>query len=248
MTVRYLFDGGYYKRGIDNGRDRVPLTPSEAAMVFYDPEVPGDTDNSIGTEFNMAKWASHLCNLAVGDELLIGLAPDAAWYRGLWMASYDAVPGLEVTLDLVSVNDIYDAWLADGDPSGVTGFYTAASGSIDYDFADGLGQATKDACYLAELHGGTESDYRNEDALVMSPFASTRPATLGQSLYFRLTVTAVAGENTETGCCSDCGNVNQPTFVVGALYDRTCFDKQRVRKFCNCPSSGCGCDEGDCDS
>lgn len=239
----FLYDGGMYKRGVDSGRSRVPLTPEEAQLVFYDPEVPADTDNSIGTELNMQKYASELCNLEVGDELFIGVVPDAALYRGVWMMSFDAVPGLTADYDLVSVADVFAQWAGNnGDATGVPGFYADASGTINYDFADGLGNSTKDAQDLAALYQDSPSVYRNEAALQISPYVAPQPALLGQALYMRLTITAVPADQTETGCCSSCDQPNSPTLQVGAIYDRLCVDKQRVRKFCNCPERLC--DEG----
>lgn len=242
----FLFDGGNYKRGIDSGRVRVPLTPQEAELIFADPELPGDTDNSIATELNMKKYASELCQLEVGDELFVGLAPDAAIYRGIWMMSFDALPGLTVDVDLVPVKDVYTQWVNNnGDATGVATTLNTGPSTLSYDFADGLGHSTKDANDLADLYGGAVTDHRNNDALQVSAFATQRPALLGQSVYFRLTVTGVPGNLPEGGCCSSCGEDAYPTFQVGAWYDRLCVDKQRVRKFCNCPESLCGegCDE-----
>lgn len=243
----FLFDGGNYKRGIDSGRVRVPLTPEEAEMVFADPELPGHIDNSIGAEINLQKYAAEVCTLDVGDELFIGLAPDAAWYRGLWMMAFNSVPGFTVNLDLVSVADVYAAWLANnGDATGVASF-VAGGDELAYDFANGLGDATKDAQSKVDLYGGLISDYRNNAALVSSVFAATLPANLGQALYFRLTVTAVPDSDPlGGGCCSSCGDdVAYPLLQVGAVYDQLCADKQRVRTYCNCPEQLCGegCDD-----
>lgn len=245
MSAIFLFDGGNYKRGEDDGRIRVPLTPQEASMVFYDPEVPADTDNSIGSELNMARYAKLFCGLEVGDEIFFGLAPDTAFYRGLWMMSFDPIPGFQVKLDLVSVPDVYAQFKATGDATGVTPFNTAA-GTLEYDFSNGLGEATCDAVDLAGLYGGEWTDYRNQDAWVAKTFASNRIANLGQALYMRLTVVAIGefGTNADgEACCNTCNNPKYPTFQAGALYDRTCTDKQRVRNFCNCPEMLCG---GEC--
>jgi len=237
----FLFDGGNYKRRIDSGRVRVPLTPQEAEIVFYDPEIPADSDNSIGTELNMVKYASQFCNLEVGDELFIGLVPDAVLLRGIWMMSFDSLVGFQADYDLVSVVDVYNQWLANnGDATGVPGFYLDASGTISYDFAEGLGQSTKDANDIVELYGGVPGDYRNNSALVISPYTDPVPLLLSQSLYMRLTVTGLPADGiNEEGCCNSCDNPQLPTFQLGAIYDRLCVDKQRVRKYCNCPQRLC---------
>lgn len=246
MRSLFLFNGGMYKRGVDSGRLRVPLTTEEAELVFADPELPGNyLDNTISTELNMKKYASELCNLAVGDELFVGLIPDASVIRGLWMLSFDALPGFTVTADLVSVKDVWTAYEDnDGDATGVPRAYAAASALLSYDFTNGLGHSTKDAVALAGLYGGVYTDYRNNDALVASRYATPQVTLLGESMYIRLIVTAIPTEPlSDTGCCSACNEDNVPTFQVGAWYDQLCADKQRVRKYCNCPRSLCGgCD------
>jgi len=231
----FLFDGGEYKRGTDDGRSRVPLTTTEAQMIFYDPELPGDTDNSIGAELNMQKYSSEFCDLAVGDEIFVGVVPDAAVYRGLWMMSFDAIAGLQMDLDLVSVSDVYNAHLL-GDATGVAAWDAAA---LSYDFADGVGQATKDTYQQLELHGGVYADYRNNDAVVGVNLAAPKIALLGEALYLRLTVTENDSTVGDSSCCSTCLKDTNPTFQVGAVYDRMCVDKQRVRNFCNCPVEIC---------
>jgi len=246
MRSLFLFNGGMYKRGVDSGRLRVPLTTEEAELVFADPELPGNhLDNTISTELNMKKYASELCNLAVGDELFVGLIPDASVIRGLWMLSFDALPGFTVTADLVSVKDVWAAYEAnDGDATGVPRAYAAVSGLLSYDFTNGLGHSTKDATALAALYGGVYTDYRNNDALVASRYVTPQVTLLGESMYIRLIVTATPSEPlSDTGCCSACNEDNVPTFQVGAWYDQLCADKQRVRKYCNCPRALCGgCD------
>lgn len=241
MAIKFLFDGGAYKSNTDDGRIREPLTDIESQLVMVDPELPGDTDNSVGTTLNMSRYAKYLSDLAVGDELIVGLVPDATLLRGLWFGSFDAVDGFTVTADLVSVRDIYTAVEAQGTdvPSGVVSLPGTAA--LDYDFTDGLGHATQDAYDLAKIYGGTLSDYRNEAALRYANFPDPVFAGLGVSTYLRLTVTALGefGNNTDGGCCSTCGDLAFPTFQVGAIYDVLCFDKQRVRNFCNCGGSPC---------
>jgi hypothetical protein len=186
----------------------------------------------------MTKYAGLMCDLAVDDEIFVGLAPDAALYRGLWMMSFDAVAGFTVDVDLVSVAEEYANFQA-----GLGAVSTPVNPApLAYDFTNGLGDATKDACQKAELWGGVHTDYRNNNALLFEPMAPAVFAGLGQSLYMRLTVTALGefGGDSAEACCNTCGGDNYPTFQVGAIYDRLCADKQRVRNFCNCPEKLCG--------
>lgn len=227
----FLFDGGLYKANEDNGRVRVPLTPEEAQLVFYDPEIPGDTDNSIGSTLDMGVYASQFAGLEVGDEIFVGLVPDAVVLRGIWMNAFDAIEGFKVKADLVSVPDVYEN-LGEAQPT------FEGTASLEYDFKDGLGHATIDAIGEAKFWGGEASDYRNLEALKAKFFDQTL-APLGQSTYLRITVVELGefGENAPDGCCAGCGQKRYPTFQIGAIYDRICVDKQRVRNFCNCNES-----------
>ena len=105
----FLFHGGMYKRGVDDERKRVPMAPHEADLLFYDPHVPYDTDNSIRTELDMGRYAELWCHLEVGDEIYVGLLPDAALYRGIWAMAFNAVPGFKVEFDLVRIRDVWNA-------------------------------------------------------------------------------------------------------------------------------------------
>ena len=243
----FLFNGGFYKRGIDDERLRVPLTPHEIDSVFYDPHVPRDTDNSIKTELNMARYADLFCDLEAGDEIYVGLVPDAAIYRGLWAMSFNAVAGFKVTFDLVRARDVYNAVVNNQSLKGLP----AADGTTDlpYDFANGLGDASCDAMIKAELpYGGDYDSYRNNTALAFAPIDPAKFAPLGEAMYIRMTIDEMGelGVDPDDPCCSHCNKPKYPTFEVGALYDRLCADKQRLQKYCNCDYSLCneGCDGG----
>ena len=247
MATYFLFDGGNYKRGIDDGRVRVPLTPEEASMVFHDPEVPGiHAPTSIGTVFNMNSYASDLCNLAVGDEIMVGLVPDAAVYRYMWASFNEKFPGLEFTVDLVSVLDVWDEYVTPtGNPVPGAGGSLSLDGNANY-----IGQATYDAVQLAKLYGDTWGDYRNTtgNGTVVGPVEANPGdgqviANLGEAYYMRLTVTAVPANYTASdGCCSTCGSDALPTLQVGAIFDSLCVNKQIVKRTCNCSQKLC--DEG----
>ena len=236
----FLFNGGNVKK-VDDGRNRVPLTPQEAEVIFYDTELPGDTDNSIGGRFDFNQMSCYLQDLAVGDEIMIGVAPDAALYRGFWFGAQDKAEGLEVIYDLVSIADVHEAYLA-GNAAGVAA--KNPTGVMSYDFADGLGEGSCDANIDAALYGDAYTDFRNNAALKFEPFAAPLFLGLGQAVYFRITIVALpdAPDENDPNCCNSCDSKNDPMFQFGAIYDRTCFDKQISRKQpCNCDDPVCDC-------
>lgn len=237
MATYFLFHGGEYKRQIDDGRIRVPLTPTESESIFFDPALAGQVDgNSHRTEVHMGAYAEQLSGLAVGDELFIGIFPDAAVYRGLWVGSYSALAGMTADFDLVSIADVCDAYVANnGDASGVAGVTGVTP--ISYDFADGMRNASKDAVQLACLHGNDPSDHRNNDALVYENIVPPVPALLGGALYLRMTITAVPATLGEGGCCGSCGEGQLPYLAAGVIADEICFDKQKITNTCNCPET-----------
>lgn len=235
MSAYFLFDGGNYKVRQDDGRKRVPLNKQEAFAVYYDHELPGDTDNSIGANLASGKYPEIFSNLAVDDELFIGLGPDLANYRGLWMQSFDPVDGFTVELDLVRVLDVCADIEGGGDGTGVDPVDGAVT--LSYDFSNGMGDAIKDACDKAALWGGTWEDYFNKDNYVAESFDDDFQALRGDSVYLRMKVTALGDLETigeDDDCCSSCGGGKYPNFQVGAFYDRSCADKMPVQKFCNC--------------
>lgn len=236
MTAYYLFDGGNYKRDVEDGRNRIPLTLQEAESVFFDPELASFSGTSHRTELHMNTYAENLSALAVDDQLFVGVFPDSAVYRGLWLGSYSVLAGFTVDAELVSVKEICEAYVAnDGDVSAVAAF--PGTPTLAYDFADGMGQATKDAAQEACLWGGEYTDFRNNDALVFENIQDPVPALLGDSLYLRLTVTAVPEELAEDTCCGKCGEGMLPYFAAGVLAEDICFDKQQISTTCNCPET-----------
>lgn len=236
MSAFFLFDGGAYKRDIEDGRIRIPLTLQEAEQIFFDPELASFSGTSHRSELHMNVYAEHLSSLAVDDELFVAVFPDSALYRGLWLGSYSVLPGFTVDAELVSVKDICDAYVAnDGDVSGVAP--VAGTPTLAYDFANGMGQATKDAADLACLWGGAYTDFRNNDALAFANVTPPVAALLGQSVYLRLTVTAVPALIAEETCCGSCGEGILPYFAAGVIADDICFDKQQIAITCNCPET-----------
>lgn len=245
----FLFDGGNYKRGTDDERIRVPLAPHEIDLVFYDPHVPYDTDNSIRTELNMAEYADMFCQLTVGDEIYVGIVPDAALYRGIWAMGFNVVKDFEVEFDLVRMRDVWNAMAAGGNLKGIRPApMQNGPFKLPYTFSDGVGYNTPNAMTMAKLPWSTGSydDYRNNDALKFAPIDPSFFAQLGEAMYIRMTVKKM-GEFSAVdpdGCCNKCHKKKFPVFQVGCVYDRLCVDKQRWVKYCNCDFSLCrgGCD------
>lgn len=242
--VVYLFHGGNYKRGIDDERLRIPLDPYEVDEVFYDPDVPNDTDNSIGTELDVNRYEELFCDLAPGDEYYIALMPDACIYRGIWAMAFKPIKGMKVRFDLVRARDVWNAYSTGAEQSGLPA--VAGTGSLDYDFSDGLGFDTHTAKTNSETPwaaGGYEY-YRNNAALKWTGFDTQYFAALGEAMYIRMTITEV-GEagGSDPGVCCTCGKPKFPVFQVGCIYDRMCADKQRHVKYCNCHEIPCrnGC-------
>ena len=243
----FLFNGGNYKAEIDNGRDRVPLTPVEADCVFFDTQLNNrnETATSSGAELNMSQYAKEFSDLEVGDEIFMGLLPDASFYRGIWFHAYNAVKGFEVDVDLVPVKDVYDAYVAGaGDATGVDPL--AGAETLSFAFADGVCNSSCDAVQLAQ--GDPKKDYddfRNNSGQAGLPFDPVYVG-LGVSLYIRVTVTALGQLGTDEGaCCGKCKKDSYPTYKAGAILDTTCASKQRNYQACCGVAAACG-ECGDC--
>lgn len=245
----FLFWGGMYKRTIDDGRDRVPLAPHEADLVFYDPHVPYDTDNSVRTELDMAEFAHKFCHLEVDDEIYVGLLPDAMLYRGIWAMAFNAVPGFKVEFDLVRIRDVWNAMVNEQNLKGIRAMpMPGGRAYLPYDFTDGVGMSPKEAMTEMSLpyRDKNYDVYRNNAALKFAPIDPVFFAQLGESMYIRMTIKEMGelGNNPPDGCCSYCRQSKWPKFQVGVVADRLCVDKARWSKYCNCDQGFCaqGCD------
>ena len=247
MADIFLFDGGWYKRGEDDGRIRVPLKQGrESQTIMYDPELQADAQSSIGGELPMKKYADIFDGLAIGDSIYIHLVPDAMGVRGWWAAPQDAVAGFKVDMDVVSVESVYKAIQAGNLGATVAGLVPKQ----EIDFTNGLGDAPLDAEYRAHQNEGKYVDYRNPAAHVGGYYDTPVLLTVGNAGYIRLTVTALADTVVEDGCeqtCSSCGSAKGwPRFQYGLIVDRTCFSKQEARTYCACDDPICaGCDSTD---
>lgn len=247
MAVIFYFDGSFYKRGIDDGRLRVALETPEIDAIVYDPEVPGDTDNSIGTEVNMNNDADIFCGLAVGDEIMIGLVPDAVLVRGLWSLTYRGVEGLNGTIDLVKCQDVIDDIDSGGDGSGLAAYIGTLTPALDKN----LGHPPCAGEVVGQLPWNSNAGYAGTTVRDPSAFTSVVVdpifLNLREACYIRLTITAIPDYSSEeTACCTECTKVEYPHFSVGVIYDRTCADKLRWLRYCNCANTGlCNdpCDE-----
>lgn len=244
MADIFLFDGGFYKRGEDDGRIRVPLTSGlESQTIMYDPELQADAQSSIGGELVMKKYTDIFDSLAVGDSVYIHLVPDAMGVRGWWACPQDPVAGFKVDMDIVSIQEV-DAAIKAGDlGSTVAGLVP----KMEIDFTTGLGDAAMDAHYRAHQNHGAFVDYRHPEAHVGGYYAAPVLLTVGMAAYIRLTVTALPDPVVHDGCsdtCSSCGGgAGWPRFQYGLLVDRTCFSKNEARTYCACDDAICaGCD------
>lgn len=246
MEPLFLFHGGNYKRGVDDERLRIPLTPQETDEVFYDPDVPNDTDNSIGSELDMGRYAEFFCDMAAGDEVFVALMPDACIYRGLWAMAFNPVKDFKVKFDLVRCRDVYNAYVAGQSMKGLPA--VAGTAALDYDFSDGLGFDTWTADSNAKMPWakGDYNYYRNNAALKWAGFDTQHFAALGEAMYVRMTIVQNGEAGVaDPGTCCTCGQPKFPVFQVGCIYDRMCADKQRHVKYCNCDRGPCaeGCEK-----
>lgn len=247
--VIFLYHGGNYKKNIDDGRLRMmPLRPGELDEVFYDPHVPYHGDNSIATELDMGEYADILCDLQPGDEVYVGILPDAALYWGMWAMSFNAVKGFKADFDLVRGRDVWNAWVNNQELTGLP--RVPGTQVLPYDFTDGLGHNSWNAVTISKLpwESGNYDDYRNNAALEWVPYNPALFAFLGEAMYIRMTIRELGEYNVamEDQCCNYCLKRKFPTFQVGMVYAHICADKQRWQKYCNCQTGLCneGCGGG----
>ena len=233
MKSIFLFDGGNYKIDIDDGRERVPLTRIESELLFIDPELLSETGTGHGAELEMSEFPELFSDLQVGDQIFMGVLPDSAFYRGIWVHGYNKVQGFKIDVDFVPVRDIYDAVLLGTDLSAVERL--AGTPVQSFDFTNGVKEATKDAVQKSVLWNNDENYhelYRNNLGQVATPFEAVH-AGLGMSLYIRVTVVELGAlGKSEDSCCSKCGGDSYPIFKAGAVLDTLCGEKQRVTRFC----------------
>ena len=188
MADIFLFDGGFYKRGEDDGRIRVPLTAGlESQTIMYDPELQADAQASLGGLLPMKKYADIFDSLAVGDSVYIHLVPDAMGVRGWWAAPQDPVAGFKVDMDIVSIQQVDTAIKAGNLGATVAGYVP----KMEIDFTNGLGDAAMDAHYRAHQNEGKFTDFRHPEAHVGGYYDTSVLLTVGMSAYIRLTVTAL---------------------------------------------------------
>lgn len=244
MADIFLFDGGMYKRGEDDGRIRVPLTAGlESQSIMYDPELQADAQAGLGGVLHMNKYSQLMDGLAVGDQVYIHIVPDAMGVRGYWFAPQDPLAGFTADFDVVSIQDI-DAAIKAGNLGNTVAGYTPA---ISVDFTNGLGDAAYDAHLQAEMHSSTFTSFRNPAAHVSDYYAAPVMLRVGMASYIRMTVTALPDPIVEDGCessCSSCGGgLGWPMLHYGLVVDRTCFSKNEARTYCSCNEPICpGCD------
>ena len=233
----FLFDGGEYKRGEDDGRVRVPLDCIEAQKVHLDPEL-GTTNANVGT-LMMSKYPE-LDNLSAGDRVYIQVLPDAMLYKGIWVMPGDAYQGMKFALDLVDVCEVSLAYEA-GDDLGSVPTYLGEALIADADV--GLGDATDDACTKPQIYGGTFTDYRDVSAFQSLLFKAPNIAPVGHALYLRMTILEMPEEQPETDC-SHCGSdYGLPEIQHGVIFDNLGVDPHRIGLFCRCRERICA---GDC--
>jgi len=230
----FLFDGGTYKRGVDDGRYRIPLNLEEIHEVFRDPEVPGTTDNAITGRIHLSGF-DEFAQAGVGDHFYLQILPDVTGYRGITCLVQDAYPGYNFTLDLVRAADVYNSIQANqptdnlaiiGDPLSVA-------------MADGVGNSPRDATYLAKLHGDTFQDHRNSNGFFGGYFQSPVIMGIGSALYIRMTITAVPSVAVPTTCgsCSEPYGLGEIQYSV--LIDDLGIDKTRIKNYCTCNARIC---------
>ena len=244
MADIFLFDGGFYKRGTDDGRIRVPLKSGlESQTIMYDPELQADAQSSLGGVIHMGKYADIFDNLAVGDAVYVHLVPDAMGVRGHWAASQDSIPGFTVDFDIVSIQDV-DAAIDAGNLGSTVAGLTPA---VPYDFSIGIGDAAYDAHLQGAMHNAPFTDYRNPAAVQAGYYATPVMLGVGQSAYMRFVITALPTAVVDDGCSTSCntcgGKTGWPMLQYGLVVDRLCFAKNLVRNYCNCNDPICaGCD------
>jgi hypothetical protein len=245
MTDYYLFDGGNYKRGIDDGHIRKPLNPAELQVVHRDPDVPHtQLDNAITGQFHMDKFDNMLSKLAVDDAIYLAILPDATVYRGLWFLPQTSYPDLDFEAQLVDATEVHGLY-CEGKPTTTA---TTYGPKLDVTLDAGLGDATCDAISKQDLWGGELTDYRNPAAFQGGLFEDQFLAGLHKAMYLRLTITSVPASPVAKNCKSCKESTGMPLLQWGVIIDDIGVFKQFIADYCNCEKKFCaGCGEKPCD-
>lgn len=245
----FLFHGGTYKHSInscdgDDGRLRVPLTRKEGDLVIHDSELPGDTDNSVGGELHMNRWAELFNAAEVGDRFYIQVAPDATGYRGIFAVPQDPVPGLTVEFDLVSVADIAHRNHCGLDYADATTY----GPTTELDFSVGIGDSPEEAGLNADLNCEPYENFRATCPGLMEYFATPFIAKIGQAVYLRMTIKTLPDKSPSSPCGQCTKQYGWPKLHYGLIVDKLCLSKLEWRDFCRCKAPICaGCDSNECD-
>lgn len=245
MTDYYIFDGGNYKRGIDDGHIRKPLNPQELSAIHRDPDVPhSQLDNAITGHLHLSQYDF---DLVVDDNIYIAIVPDAMVYRGMWFLPQDSYPGMKFDAALIDGNSVHELYCASKD----TADAKVCSPVLEVCLDDGLGDATCDAVSKAELWGKDWLDYRNPDAFQGGLFEEPFLAGLHKAMYLRLTVTALPKPEDipNDDQCGSCDTpIGLPYIQWGLIVDDIGVLKQQIADFCNCEKKFCaGCGEKPCE-
>lgn len=247
MADIFLFNGGHYKRGTDDGRVRVPLKSGfESQSLLYDPELQADAQSAQGGMLHMQKYAALFDAAAVDDAFYIHLVPDAMGVRGFWAAASDPMPGFKVEYDIVDIQKVYAAIQAGNLGSTVAGEFPA----IAVDHSVGLGDAAYDAHLRSQQYAGTKfTEYRHPEAMTFQYLTTPVALSIGQACYIRMTIkelpTAVVADGCSESCSTCGGEAGWPRLQYGLVVDRTCFIKNEMRAYCRCNDPICaGCDSG----
>lgn len=231
----FLFNGGPYKHNVDDGQIRKPLNCAEVQLLEHDPEVPGDTDNSVGGTFDLAKFPDVASKLKVDDALYVQIIPDATIIRGLWAMAGSAYNGFKFELELVDACKVYEAIKA-GNLGTTVG---AVASPLVYDAADGLGCSIIDAVSHAAVEDRENcdgwKDHRNTDALQFNVFPMTSwvKAGIGQAFYIRMIIKELPDPLPDNQC-KECGLDTWPEIQLGAFTDKVCVEKNRIKRACVC--------------
>lgn len=238
----FIFDGGPYKEGLDDGAIRVPLTCTELHKIMRDDQLPtsGSLDNSVHHRLVLNNLIGEIGPLSVGDRLYVMVLPDALGYRGILAMPETCLDGFEVTLQLVNACEVYQLL---NDPNGDPADATTYGSALEVDYGVGLGDAMCDAEQKAQFAGGVWSDYRNPMALQGGYFQTPFIAGIGKALYMRMTIDEIPDLGGDCPGCQDdlkiphmqiAAIVDDPGITTNIIQDRFCDTRGQM-----CPPGTC---------